>query len=107
MHLREVSAFDDDSVTQYNSSDNSAPTTMHQKDSDSGVIEIFHRAPTEPVATDLTYRDPAGRLHEVKVIDRPTDDVAPGRTSRKDERQAKALSDLQAPETPSERPEWI
>lgn len=109
MHLREVSDFDD-SVTQFNASDDGAPTMMKTQDSDSGVIEISHQAPVEATATDFTYRDQAGRLHEVKVIDRPTDDFNGDGNEQRNEKQEKALRDLQGPgpepESPVERRDW-
>lgn len=106
MHLREVSDFDD-SVTQFNSSDDGAPTTITQKDPDHGFIEMHHHAPSQATATDFTYRDQQGRMHEVKVIDRPTEDVDESVSgAQRESRQEKALRDLQAPESPIENTEW-
>lgn len=42
-----------------------------------GGVALIHEPPSETTATRMSYRDTEGRLHEVKVIDRPTDDVKP------------------------------
>ncbi|CZT14431.1 uncharacterized protein RCC_00408 [Ramularia collo-cygni] len=109
MHLRQVSDFDD-STTRFDSGDRSAPTTITQKSGDSDTLEMVHHAPRQATATDFTYRDRDGRMHEVKVIDRPTEDIEYDRNNDRVSKQEKALRDLQAaresPESPIERTDW-
>lgn len=92
MHLRQSLSGEDqfsDSVTQFHSSDDGAPTTLLHKDDndDDNHIQISHHATGEPTATDFTYRDREGRLHEVKVIDRPTEEVGDGERREKEEEE--------------------
>lgn len=62
------------SANEVHETDPSAPTEKLGHANTAG-IEIKHEPPSETTATRMSYRDNEGRLHEVKVIDRPTSDV--------------------------------
>lgn len=70
-----------DTVPALNASDPDAATTLKEKSdyspTSSEGIELKHEPPSEATATRLSYRDVNGRLHEVKVIDKPLDDHEP------------------------------
>jgi len=80
LHMREASSLAD-SATEVNESDHDAPTTKiyrsQQLAATQNGIEIRHEPPSQTTATKMSYRDHEGRLHEVKVIDKPTDDKDP------------------------------
>ncbi|CAK3788594.1 unnamed protein product [Lecanosticta acicola] len=71
----------DECATEMAESDRGAPTEKvfrHKENAaTSRGIEIKHEPPSETTATRMSYRDSEGRLHEVKVIDKPTEDVDP------------------------------
>lgn len=78
LHMREASSLADESMTTYHESEHSAPTEKlqgSQMTPTQNGIEIRHHPPSEAAATEIEYRDGEGRLHKVKVIDRPTDDI--------------------------------
>ena len=115
MRMREASSMED-SATELNESDHGAPTEKlhrtHEHAATHRGIEIKHEPPNQTTATRMAYRDDQGRLHEVKVIDKPTDDVDPSfqhhqgqdiadndvenpNYPRVSQRQADAVKDLQ------------
>jgi hypothetical protein len=69
------------SVTEFGVADTGAPTAVMREKGEQQTpiteqgIRLKHEPPTEKTSTRLTYRDVNGRLHEVKVVDEPTDDV--------------------------------
>ncbi|SMR64537.1 unnamed protein product [Zymoseptoria tritici ST99CH_3D1] len=79
----------DGDMNEMSSTDSNAPTAVarnhagevpfeldsEEEGEKKGHVSLYHSPPREMTATDLTYRDGEGRLHEVKVIDRPTSDV--------------------------------
>lgn len=69
-----------ESVPTLDSSHPDAATELKDKSdyspTSSEGIELKHDPPSETTATRLSYRDVNGRLHEVKVIDKPLDDQA-------------------------------
>ncbi|KAK4608995.1 hypothetical protein CLAFUW4_14361 [Fulvia fulva] len=104
--LRMRQADDFDANTEWNESEASAPTEKLErgcwKNTSEGGIELRHEPPRarEVTATKMSYRDGEGRLHEVKVIDKPTDDVVVprggggGRFPGASEEQQSALREL-------------
>lgn len=114
-------------ANEMHETDPSAPTekiargAMHTSTAD-GMVELKHEPPSEATATRMSYRDNEGRLHEVKVIDRPTDDVKEQETTEGEaeggvavpatEAQRKALRSLRDAETvkwraePSMQRDW-
>ncbi|USW50678.1 hypothetical protein Slin15195_G039970 [Septoria linicola] len=79
LKMRQAGSYND-SVTALDSSDPGAATSIKAKSNHSPTssngIELRHEPPSQTTATQLSYRDVNGRLHEVKVIDKPLDDYA-------------------------------
>lgn len=80
LHMRQSNSYLD-TVPALNSSDPDAATTLKEKSeyspASSEGIELKHEPPNETTATRLSYRDVNGRLHEIKVIDKPLNDYEP------------------------------
>jgi hypothetical protein len=90
LKMRQKDDMADDNMHEMSGEDANAPTavvrshpvyrqgsegSVEDSNGRKGHVSLYHSPPDEMTATQLTYRDGQGRLHEVKVIDRPTDDV--------------------------------
>ncbi|CAK1359630.1 unnamed protein product [Cercospora beticola] len=81
LKMRQPGSFEESPVVALDASDPNAATAMKEKGSPGTSptslesIELRHEPPSQTTATRLAYRDVNGRLHEVKVIDKPLDDV--------------------------------
>ncbi|KAK4495211.1 hypothetical protein PRZ48_013540 [Zasmidium cellare] len=97
LHMRNPRDSFSASATEVHETDPSAPTEKLAHSTTDGV-EIKHAPPSETTATRMSYRDDEGRLHEVKVIDRPTSDVQPPdpEVQRATEQQREALRNLRS-----------